>query len=69
MDNEIVDKFDRLVEWIGIIETRVSTINERTKRHTLDIRELRKIVKSKEEEYQKEIIELNNRLMEFEDEN
>ena len=45
MDNEIVDKFDRLVEWIGIIETRVSTINERTKRHTLDIRELRKMIK------------------------
>ena len=29
-------------EMLSILETRIATINERTKLHTLDIRELRK---------------------------
>ncbi len=35
----------RLVVWMQSLETKVQTINERTKNHTIDIRELRKDIK------------------------
>lgn len=40
---ELEDKGAR--EFLSILETRIDRINERTKQHTLDIRELRKEVK------------------------
>ena len=33
-------------EHLSILETKLDTINERTKQHTIDIRELRKLIKS-----------------------
>jgi len=32
-------------EWLSTLQTKIDTLNERTKRHTLDIRELRKKIK------------------------
>ena len=39
----LIDKEAR--EMLSILETRIDTINERTKNHTIDIRELRKLIK------------------------
>ena len=36
---------DQLFEIIKVLTTRIDTINERTKIHTLDIRNLRKLMK------------------------
>lgn len=52
MDKETKDTLDKIVEWIGTISTRVDTINERTKIHTLDIKKLEKFVKAQEKEKQ-----------------
>lgn len=35
-------------EFLSILETRIDTINQRTKQHTLEIRELRKEIKENE---------------------
>lgn len=40
---ELEDKLLR--DWVKKLETKIDTINERTKGHTIDIRELRKGVK------------------------
>ena len=32
-------------EWLEILNTKIETINERTKKHTIEIRELRKQLK------------------------
>jgi len=34
-------------EWLQMLETKIQTINERTKTHTLEIRELKKDLKHK----------------------
>jgi len=36
---------EQLVEWIQILDTRIQTINDRTKSHTLDIKKLEKQMK------------------------
>ena len=36
---------ERLAEWLSIMETKIQTINERTKTHTIDIKKLEKEVK------------------------
>jgi len=38
----------KLMEWISMLETKVQTINERTKRQTIQIKELKKVLKEKE---------------------
>ena len=38
-------RLDGLEEWVGIIQTKVDTINERTKRQTKDIQDLRRQLK------------------------
>ena len=44
-----------VVEWISKIETKVITLNERTKRQTLQIRELRNEIKKIKRKYKNEI--------------
>ena len=39
---------EQLVEWISILDTRIQTINERTKIHTLDIKKIEKRLKELE---------------------
>ena len=40
-----MSKIKELEEWISMLDTRVQTINDRTKRQTKDIMELRRTVK------------------------
>jgi|TARA_R100000049_G_C1912932_1_gene59852 hypothetical protein len=42
-EGELEDK--ALRELVKILETKIETINERTKTHTIDIRDLRKAIK------------------------
>jgi len=42
-ENEVLLK--QIVQWIGKIETKLDTLNDRTKRQTLQIRELQKGLK------------------------
>ncbi len=44
-DTKLIDKGAR--EMLSILETRIETINERTKNHTIDIRKLKKLQKDK----------------------
>lgn len=41
---ELIDKDAR--QYISVLETRIETINERTKNHTIDIKNLRKELKN-----------------------
>lgn len=43
---ELIDKDAR--EWLEKLHTKIQTINDRTKNHTLEIRELRKKLKELE---------------------
>ena len=36
---------EQIVEWLGVVDTRVQTINDRTKIHTLDIKKIEKRLK------------------------
>lgn len=47
------EQLENLALWIQQIETKVQTINERTKNHTIDIKKLEKWVKEKKGEKQK----------------
>ncbi len=38
---------EELREWVDKLNTKIDTINERTKNHTLEIKELKRIIKSK----------------------
>ncbi len=44
-ETKLIDKGAR--EMLSILETRIETINERTKNHTIDIRKLKKLQKDK----------------------
>ena len=44
----IQQQLQNLISWIKSIETKIETINERTKIHTLDIKRLEKIMKEKQ---------------------
>ena len=37
---------DELREWFGKLDTRMETLNDRTKLHTFDIKELKKEIKT-----------------------
>ena len=38
---------EELREWVDKLNTKIDTINERTKNHTLEIKELKRMMKSK----------------------
>jgi len=42
---EVSMELKRLNEWVDKIDVRVETINKRTKEHTIEIRELKKMVR------------------------
>ena len=44
-DTKIEDK--ELREWVSKLNSKIDTINERTKQHTIEIRELKKLIKLK----------------------
>ena len=44
-ETKLIDKGAR--EMLSILETRIETINERTKTHTIDIRKLKKELRDK----------------------
>ena len=44
-ETDLIDH--RAREMLSILETRIETINERTKIHTIDIRKLKKLQKDK----------------------
>ena len=45
-DADLVDKEAR--EWLDQLNTRIDSINNRTKKHTIEIKELRKRIKDME---------------------
>ena len=51
MKNKIILEADTKIEdaeareWVSKLNTKIDTINERTKQHTLEIRELRKEIR------------------------
>ena len=47
MKKEEVDTIERLIVWISSLETKLATINKRTKIHTIDIKNLEKKINDK----------------------
>ena len=50
---------EQLAEWISVLDTRIQTINDRTKIHTLDIRHLTNRLKRFEKELSENIRSTN----------